>query len=353
MKQPNPIDLLNSLVSIPSVSRDEAKIACFLHDWLASAGVKVRRMGDNVVAVVEGAKKGPVFLLNSHLDTVSAKDGWLSDPWQPFIEEGQLIGLGAGDAKASVSAMACATAQIASAGLERGTLIFAATRCEEVSDPGLEEILPELGHIDAALVGEPTGLDGAVSQGGLLLLEGRAVGRTAHAARSHMGVNALTIAARDILELDGLSLEKIHPFLGASCANVTILQGGERHNVIPDSCGYTIDIRYTPSYDPSELIEIISAATQAEISVRSDRLQPVETDSEAPVVKALQSLRPSTKLFGSSTMSDWVFLRGVDAIKIGPGQSERSHTPNEGVAVAEVEAAVDVYAGCVRSVLEA
>ena len=349
-----PTDLLAQLVAIPSLSRQEGPIAGFLHDWLDSAGVSVRRLDNNVIARVEGARPGPVFLLNSHLDTVPAKEGWLTDPWAPFVDaDEQLIGLGAGDAKGPLAAMACATARIAREGLERGALIFAATCCEEVSDPGLETVLPELGHIDAALVGEPTSLEGAISQGGLLLLEGRAMGRTAHAARAHLGVNALTVAARDILALDALVLDKLHPFLGPSCANVTILCGGDRHNVIPDRCDYTIDIRYTPSYDPEELRALIDSITEAEISIRSMRLMPVETDPDAPVARALAAAHPGVDLFGSPTMSDWVFLRGVDAIKIGPGDSRRSHTPNEGISLAQVGQAVGIYEGCVRGVLEA
>ena len=348
----NPVDLLSRLVAIPSVSRQEDRVAGFLRDLLADQGLDARRVGNNVICAVQGARPGPVFLLNSHLDTVPARDGWLTDPWEPTIVEGRLVGLGSGDAKASVAAMACATAQIAREGLDRGTLIFAATCNEEIADPGIEEILPELGRIDAALVGEPTSLQAAVAQGGLLILEATARGRTAHAARAHLGLNALTVAARDLIALDALVLDRDHPFLGRSTANVTVLRGGSSHNVIPDACDYTIDIRYTPAWSPDELVALIDAATEAEIRVRSQRLVPVETSTEAPVARCLKEAHPEVSFFGSPTMSDWVFLKGVDAIKIGPGDSPRSHPANESVAVEEVERAVAVYAGCVRALLD-
>lgn len=341
---PDALELLHQLVATPSISRDETAAADLLQSWLADHGLASSRLdGDNVVVRVEGAEPGPTLLLNSHLDTVPARDGWESDPWTPFVADGRLVGLGSGDAKASVAAMACAAVAIARAGLPRGTLLFAATVMEEVGHGGLEKIVGELGPIDAALVGEPTALDAAVAQSGLMVVEGTAHGRTAHAARARQGINALTIAARDILALHGLTLDRVHPFLGASSVNVTVLKGGDRHNVIPDRCDYTIDVRYTPSYTADELHAILDATTEATLNLRSTRLRPVETGVNSPIVAALRAARPELTLFGSPTMSDWVHLAGTDAIKIGPGNSERSHTPNESVAIADVLAAVHLY----------
>ncbi len=353
MKKTHPVDLLMQMVAIPSVSHNEDKLAGFMHQWLADRGVSVERVGDNVIATVKGRRPGPTFLLNSHLDTVPAKDGWESDPWEPFInDEERLVGLGSGDAKASVAAMACATVGIAKEGLDQGTLIFAATCLEEVGKGGLADVLPSLGQIDAALVGEPTSLEGAVAQSGLLLLETTAHGRTSHAARPHLGINALTIAARDVLKMDAFELERVHPFLGRSTATVTVLKGGDRHNVVPDSCGMTLDIRYTPSYTAEEITAMIGELLESEVRVRSNRLRPVETGDGAALIESLQSVRPKIELFGSPTMSDWVFMPGIEAVKIGPGDSPRSHTPNESVAVSDVLAAVELYSGCVRHRLE-
>lgn len=347
----SPAQLLAELVSTPSLSRDEGRVAGALCDWLRARDLPAERWGDNVICVLEGDEPGPTLLLNSHLDTVSAREGWETDPWTPTLRDGRMYGLGSGDAKASVAAMAHAIWRCAEQGVERGRLVFAATVMEEVGGGGLEHILDDLGPIDAALVGEPTSLRGALAQGGLLILEACAQGRTSHAARGHLGVNALTAAARDLLALDEMHLEREHPLLGGSTAHATVIRGGERHNVIPDRCEYTIDIRYTPSYEAEELVALVDERVEAEIRVRSDRLRPVETSADAPIVSAMEAEHPDLGPFGSPTMSDWVHLRGVDAIKIGPGDSEHSHTPNESVDLDEVITAVDIYAACAQRFL--
>lgn len=338
------ITLLEELVSTPSLSGSETAAADVLTAYLRDHGLSVERLGDNVVCRIKGAAPGPTFLLNSHLDTVPAKDGWLTDPWTPQVVDGRLFGLGSGDAKASVSAMARAMVNTFEEGLACGELIFAATVLEETGGGGLEEIRPALGDLDAALVGEPTSLHAAVAQSGMMILKASAHGRTAHAARSHLGDNALTIAAHDLLAIDAFVLDRVHPHLGGSLANVTVLHGGDRHNVIPDLCEYTIDVRYTPSYTPADIFTQLDAITRAELRVHSERFLPVETPTQGALLEALDVAVPHTPRFGSPTMSDWVHLKGTPAIKIGPGQSEYSHTPNESVGIEEVRRAVDLYA---------
>ena len=347
VSSPDPTELLASLVSIPSLSRDEDRIAAHLLNWLQEHGVEAVRLGDNVVARVHGREPGPTILLNSHLDTVPASEQWTIDPWTPTIHHGLLTGLGSNDAKASVAAMACATVQTARAGLDKGCLVFAATCMEEVGGGGLELLLPELGHLDAAIVGEPTSLDVALAQNGLLIIEAETRGLSAHAAHSHKAINALTIAAGDLVELDQLRLDKEHPLLGQSTVNVTVVHGGERHNVIPGRCRYTIDVRYTPAYGPDELISIVDDAVSAQVSVRSSRLRPVSTSPDADIVKVIQSVHPSGEPYGSPTLSDWTHLSGIEAVKLGPGCSCVSHTPDESVELAQVERAVTIYFDCV------
>lgn len=348
----DPVALLTDLVATPSVSRSEGPAADLLDTWLRDHGLQTERLDDlNVVVRLRGAAPGPTLLLNSHLDTVPAKDGWDTDPWTPTLRDGRLIGLGSGDAKASVAAMACAVVELARQGLPAGQLIFAASVMEEVGGGGLEFIKDRLGPLDAALVGEPTSLQGAIAQGGLLIIEGCAHGRTAHAARAHEGVNALPIAARDILTITDLPLERQHPFLGTSTANVTVARAGDRHNVIPDRAEFTVDVRYTSAYAPEELFDLLDQATRSELRVRSKRLMPVETSPDAAIVQALLAVAPGTGLFGSPTMSDWVHLRGVPTVKIGPGDSERSHTPNESVALSDVTRAHALYRDVARRFL--
>ena len=345
------VDLLSALVAIPSLSGEETAVATFLAGWLRDRGVAVEVLGDNVVATVAGAAGGPTLLWNSHLDTVPAGADWHRDPWSPAIVDGRLVGLGAGDAKASLAAMASATVTLAAQGLTRGRLVFAATVNEEIGASGLPDVLAAIGAVDAALVGEPTSLQAAIAQSGLLLLEGTCRGRSAHAARAALGRNAVTAAARDLVAIDALVLDRVHPLLGRSGANVTVIRGGDRHNVIPDTCRYTIDVRYTPAYEPEELTALLVATVEADLDVRQDHTLPVETAKDAPIVAALRAAEPGLRLFGSPTMSDWIHLAHVDAVKIGPGDSERSHTPNESVAVAQVRRAAELYAATARRFL--
>ena len=349
----DPVDLLEALVATRSLSRQEDEIAGLMCGWLRERGLPAERLGCNVVLVIEGSEPGPTLLLNSHLDTVPPASGWSQDPWTPTRQQGRLTGLGAGDAKGSVAAMACAAAAIGAQGLTHGKLVFAATCCEEVGGgEGLEAVLGDLPPLDAALVGEPTGLQGALAQGGLLIIEACAHGRSAHAARPDQGINALTVAARDLLTLDGLTLDRHHPLLGGSTAVATVLQGGSRHNVIPDRCDYTIDIRYTPAYEPGEIVALLDEALEAELKVRSDRLRPVEIPLDHPLVSALRSAHPAGPAalapFGSPTMSDWVHLgrAGVPAVKIGPGMSQRSHTADEWIEESQVRQAAALYRDC-------
>jgi len=348
----DPLELLQALVATPSISRSEAAVAELLGTWLGRHNLTVELIGDNLIARLPGDAPGPTLLLNSHLDTVPAKGQWERDPWSATIEDGRLYGLGSGDAKASVTAMACAFEQITKRGLKRGNLVFAATVMEETGGGGLEHVLGELGPLSAALVGEPTSLEAAVAQGGLMILEGTAHGKAAHAARPDEGRNALDVAARDLLAINAMTLDREHPLLGRSVANVTVINGGERHNVIPATCEYTVDVRYTPAYTPEEIEALLGEVTQADLRVRSKRLAPVETAADAPIVESLRRAMPELRLLGSPTMSDWAHLRHIDAVKIGPGNSVRSHTANEWVDCAEVLRAVDLYRDTALAFLE-
>jgi acetylornithine deacetylase len=360
----DPIDLLTRLVATRSLSGQEGPIASLLQGWLSDHGLSPRRIDDNVLVEVHGDAPGPTFLLNSHLDTVGAGAGWDADPWSPYITHDpldpqggpRLIGLGSGDAKASVAAMACAAVAIAHSGLARGKLLFVASVMEEVGRGGMDVIRPQLGPIDAGMIGEPTSLQAATAQAGLVVLECAAHGKSAHAARAHLGLNALTVAARDLLRLAEWRFERVHPTLGPTMVNATVIKGGDRHNVIPDLCDYTLDVRTTPAYTPEEVVSLLRARLEAEVTVRSQRLQAVETPPDGPLLKALHAAYPAALgplvCFGSPTMSDWAHLRDIEGVKFGPGDSPRSHTANESVRLSEVTAAVEIYAQTARRYLE-
>lgn len=343
--------LLRDLVRIPSESGKEDSIAAYLVQAMSDAGLSPRLRGRNVTAEL-GSGDGPLLLLNSHTDTVPVGEGWTRDPLAADVVDGKIYGRGANDAKGCVAAMLLGAVSAFKTDAPKGRVLLAFSCEEEVLGQGLERLLPDLPRPDAAVVGEPTGLDAAVAQKGLLLLEIEAAGRSAHAAHGG-GVNAVEAAARDVLALSKLSFTREHPVLGRTSLNVTQISGGARHNVIPDRCKMVVDIRTTPAEPPDEIIARVKSVVEGRVAVRSNRLHAVETDAAHPVVRAALSARQGARYYGSPTLSDWVFLKGIPTVKAGPGDSKRSHTPDEYLEAAELEAGVRFYESLIRRYFEA
>ena len=356
----NVLDLHAALVRFPSLSHQEEAAADFVEATLrAHGGVRVGRREHNVWA--EHGDGDDVLLLCSHLDVVPPSEGHPFPPFEPTRVDGKVYGRGAVDAKASGAAMLAALLTLAGSGWtpEHGRLVVALTACEETGGGynGLEHLREHvfgrvLPDVSAALVGEPTQLRPCLAQKGLLILDATAHGRTAHAARAHLGQNALTVAARDLLRLDRMAFAREDPYLGRPTVTATRIEGGTARNVVPDRCRVTLDVRSTPAYTHAELAEEIAGRLESEVTVYSDRLVPCRTAPEARIARAatgaLQALGRDAEPFGSPTASDWVFLHDVPAVKLGPGRSELSHTADEHVEAAEVEAAVEVYAAIAR-----
>ncbi|GAB5537740.1 MAG: M20/M25/M40 family metallo-hydrolase [Rubricoccaceae bacterium] len=354
-------DFHADLVRFPSLSREEAEIAAFVETTMRGVdGLEVGRLGDNVWASLGDGDD--LFLLCSHLDVVPPSTEHPYPPFEPTVVDGNVYGRGTVDAKASGAAMLMALIELAESGWRppaRGRVVVALTVCEEAGgkDNGMQHCREALfGHalpdVSAALVGEPTELRPCLAQKGLLILNATAHGTTAHAARAHLGDNALTKAARDLIAIDGFTFPQVDPLLGRPTATATIIEGGTARNVVPDRCTFTLDIRSTPAATHAELTETVARQLESEVEVYSDRLVPCSTDPDARVARAttdaLASLGLDSEPFGSPTASDWVFLADVPAVKIGPGRSELSHTPNEHVSLRQLEAAVDVYAEIAR-----
>ncbi len=340
------VRLLSDLVGHPSVTGEEHEIARFLERWFEDRGVAVRRDDRNLEIRV--GRSGPALLLNSHLDVVPPGDGWATDPFVPRIEGDRMVGRGANDAKASVAAMATALLALADDPPEGVQIVFAATCEEERGRAGLEQFLPSLGPLAGAVVGEPTELHPAVAQNGLLILELFARGRAGHAARPTLAVNAIDIAAWDVAALHALEWSLENPHFGPMTLAVTQIEAGSAHNVIPDVCKMVVDIRTIPEIPPAEVIERVRRTVRSEVRVRSDRLPPVGTPAGAAILEAVQAAHPDGCPFGSPTLSDWAHLKGIPAVKLGPGRSEVSHTVDEWVSLDQVEQAVGVYEGIVR-----
>ncbi len=341
------VELLRDLVRIPSPSGREDAVVARLEDEFRRLGWTPQRHGRNLTALLDGGP-GPLLLLNSHTDTVPVGENWTKDPHAAQVENGRIYGRGANDAKGCLAAMILGAAQAFAKDAPKGRVLVAASCEEEVLGKGLEKLLPLLPRPDAAVVGEPTGLNPAVAQKGLIVLEIDASGRAAHAAHGG-GVNAVEGAARDVLALSKLRFDKVHPALGAPTLNVTQISGGSSHNVIPDRCTLVVDIRTTPDYAPDEIVARVREAVEGSVRVRSSRLDSVATDPAHPVVQAALAANPAGKPYGSPTLSDWVFLKGVPTVKAGPGDSRRSHTPDEYLEVAELEAGVRFYEALIRN----
>jgi len=345
------VGLLKELIRFPSLSGEEADIADFVEATARRAGVDTHRVDDNVVFGV--GTGDDTLLLNTHLDVVPPSADHPYDPFDPVETDGVVYGRGSVDAKASGAAMTTALLTLAADGWRPadGRVLVALTTNEESGgrENGLQALRPHLPALDAAVVGEPTQLRPCVAQKGLLILKLHAHGTSAHAARSHLGENAITTAAAAIRDLEALTLDRADPYLGAPSLTVTMVEGGSANNVVPEHCAYTVDIRTTPAYTHDELVSIVREAVDVEVEVYSDRLVPCATPEDARIVDAARTARPDAEPFGSPTCSDWVFLHDVPAVKMGPGPSERSHTAEERIEVEAVRRGAAVYRDLVRA----
>ena len=336
------------LVGLRSVSGEEAAIADWLGGYLAEQGTPAERLGHSLLAF-RGRPAGtaPLVVLNSHLDTVPAAPGWTRDPWQVETVEGKIFGLGANDAKAAVAAMT--DAFLSTAADLPFTVALALAEGEETRGIGSERLAGELRQRGlkpaAVIVGEPTRLDLAIAQKGLLILELVERGEAAHAAHAkRLGVrNAVRALGRDLVALETLELGPVHPQLGQATCEPTLLKGGTARNVVPAEASVVLDVRTVPGESYAALIERIQERVEGELRVLSDRLKPCGTEENSAVVRAARRVRPQARLYGSPTLSDWVYFRDYPAIKVGPGDSDRSHRPDEYVHEEELIAGALFY----------
>ncbi len=341
------IDLLRLLVTQPSVSGDEALCRDALANWLEVHGIRATIHGRNVLACVEGsapsagsAERG--LLLCSHIDVVPVGEGWTRDPWDGSLQDGMVFGRGANDAKSSVAAMAVAATQLHPSRFS-GRLVLAFVCDEETGGEGIEACLDDLPSFDAAVVGEPTGLDVCPGQRGLLRAKVVAKGRACHASRPWEGVNAVELAARDVLAVQQLQLPGADSLLGPPTLQATVMAGGTRANVLPGECSFEIDGRPTPGCDNEQLLALLRSAVAGEVVVRSNRYLPVRTADTAEIVTTAAAASPSGVVRGFGGVSDMFHLGDTPAVVMGPGTSAASHAPDEWVAVSQVEAAAEAY----------
>lgn len=350
--------LHRDLVAIPSLSHEENEAADFMESIfsapsLVEKGLSVKRIENNVV--IEWGSSSPTLLLNSHLDVVPPSSDHPYPPFEPTVANNRVYGRGSVDAKASVACMATAILRLAESGYTpKGRLIAAFTACEETGgdNNGLERVFPELPRIDAALVGEPTHMQPCVAQKGLLILRLDAKGKSAHAARAEEGENAIQKMARDLVALDKLTFNKVHPYLGETTANVTVINGGTARNSIPDLCSAYVDIRSTPSYTHDEIAALVQQHVESEVLIHSKRFVPVDTQPSERIVQSCLRAHEGSSVFGSPTMSDWIHLKGIPTVKIGPGDSRLSHTAAESILIDELTTSCIIYQDIIKHFFE-
>lgn len=335
------VDILKGMISRPSFSREEANVANFLQQTWEKAGLTVHRKGNNRWMYSPHFDFGkPTILLNSHIDTVKPVAGWSKDPFSPEeTEEGELYGLGSNDAGASVVSLYEAFT-ILCLKKQPFNLIFLASCEEEVSGKeGVESVLKELPPIAFAIVGEPTGMQPAIAEKGLLVLDCIAHGKAGHAARNE-GINAIEVAMKDIEWLHSYQFPEVSPLVGPVRMTVTLIQAGTQHNVIPDQCTFTVDIRSNECYTNEQLVAFISDQLTSDVTPRSTRLNSSRIASDHPFVLRAQML--GKEPFGSPTLSDQA-LMSFPSVKMGPGNSARSHTADEYICLTEIREAIDTY----------
>lgn len=334
------IALLQQLIAIQSYSKEESTAADFLERYIEIKGYVVSRKENNVWMLSPGFEpKRPTILLNSHIDTVKPVAGWTRDPFSPVIEDGKLFGLGSNDAGASVVSLLHAFFYLTQK-QQHYNLIFAASAEEEISgENGIESLLKELPKIDFAIVGEPTGMNLAIAEKGLMVLDCIVTGLAGHAARNE-GDNAIYKALPAIEWFKNYEFEKKSELLGVVKMTVTQINAGTQHNVVPDTCSIVVDVRSNEMYSNQEILDEIRKFIDCDVQPRTTRLSSTATPINHPIVN--RGIELNRSVFGSPTLSDQALMT-FPSLKMGPGESFRSHTADEYILLDEIGVAIEIY----------
>lgn len=335
------IELLKRLVATPSLSGEEKAAADILEEFMNAEGLHVHRKANNLWVESEPESDRPCILLNAHIDTVKPAAGWSREPFAPTLENDCLYGLGTNDDGGSLIALLATYQKLTAGGKLPYRLVYSATAGEENCAPdGIEIALPEFGRVDFGIIGEPTGMQVAVAERGLMVLDCTAHGITGHAAREE-GVNAIYEALKDIEWFRNYRFPKVSPHLGPVKMSVTIIQAGTQHNVVPAECRFTVDVRPNGQYGNSEILDIIRASVSCDVQPRSMKHNSSSIPMDHPAV--LRAVEMGLETFGSPTTSNQTRCTGFPTFKMGPGDSARSHRADEFIRLSEVEDAVDIY----------
>jgi acetylornithine deacetylase len=345
------VELLKELIATPSFSKEEDKTADIIADFFARHDVQTERVGNNIFARSKHFDTSmPTILLNSHHDTVKPNKGYTLDPFSPIITEDKLYGLGSNDAGGCLVSLMATFLYFYDKNQLPYNLIIAASAEEEISGVnGIELLLPKLGNIDFAIVGEPTLLDMAVAERGLMVVDALAHGKAGHAARNE-GESALYKALDDIQWLRNYRFEKVSPLLGETRMTATVIgTDNQQHNVVPSQCKFVIDVRANELYQFEEILDILEQSMKSEIKARSTRLKSTAIALDHPIVKA--GIAIGKNYYGSPTTSDKA-LMSFPSLKMGPGDSARSHTADEFIYLTEIKQGIEAYIALLQHVLQ-
>ncbi|WP_282013825.1 M20 family metallo-hydrolase [Marinifilum flexuosum] len=335
------LSTLKELISIQSFSKEENLVADVMEKKLSDFGYKVYRKGNNVWIFNKNFKEGkPVLLMNSHLDTVKPNEKWTKDPYNPEVVGDKLYGLGSNDAGGCLVSL-MATFMALDETEQEYNRVFCASAEEEISGKnGFELVQDEIGRIDVGIVGEPTLMEMAIAEKGLMVLDCEAIGVPGHAARNE-GVNAISLAMKDIEWFHTFQFENKSEMLGPVKMTVTQINAGKQHNVIPASCTYVVDVRTNEHYSNEKAFEIIKANVESDVKARSFRMNSSGIPLEHPLIQA--GLEQGMDYYGSPTTSDQAIMKGFPTLKLGPGDSARSHTADEFIYVKEIGEGIEKY----------
>lgn len=335
------VSLLSHLIATPSVSRDERRAADIMEEELTRCGFTPHREANNVWAIGPCQREDrPTLLLNAHIDTVKPVASYTRNPYEPSLEDGTLYGLGSNDCGGGLVSLLQVFRELSASERCPYNLVYLASAEEEVSGKdGISRALPLLPHVDVAIVGEPTGMQPAVAEKGLMVVDITAHGKSGHAARNE-GVNAIYEALDDLCWIRSHRFDRVSQFLGPTKMQATVVNAGTQHNVVPDECKIVVDVRTNELYTNEEVFDIISSHCKSECRARSFRLHSSRIDLNHPLVERCVAL--GLQPFGSPTLSDQA-LMPFASLKLGPGQSARSHSADEYIKVSEIEHAIGLY----------
>lgn len=335
------VSLLSHLIATPSVSREERRAADIMEEELTRCGFTPHREANNVWAIGSCQREDrPTLLLNAHIDTVKPVASYTRNPYEPSLEDGTLYGLGSNDCGGGLVSLLQVFRELSASERCPYNLVYLASAEEEVSGKdGISRALPLLPHVDVAIVGEPTGMQPAVAEKGLMVVDITAHGKSGHAARNE-GVNAIYEALDDLCWIRTHRFDRVSRFLGPTKMQATVVNAGTQHNVVPDECKIVVDVRTNELYTNEEVFDIISSHCKSECRARSFRLHSSRIDLNHPLVERCVAL--GLQPFGSPTLSDQA-LMPFASLKLGPGQSARSHSANEYIKVSEIEHAIGLY----------